>query len=190
MIMPESNTTSIVWTTSKDDTTTEFDDSPEADLIRKCDEADRTGNIPECTWVRKYWVTITLSLWVIDYENITWTEIPIQMTRDCREKWRAKCHHVRHGGLLTNPPPTTMIMPESNTTSIVWTTSATTIEQRCWDSHVTSRCISAIEEKMLKNESDKSLKTYNYIKMDIFSSENVPGLDKISVLFLFIINHQ
>ena len=54
MIMPESNTTSIVWTTSKDDTPPEFDDSPEADLIRKCDEADRTGNIPECTWVRKY----------------------------------------------------------------------------------------------------------------------------------------
>ena len=33
--------------------TTEFDDSPEADTIRRCDEADRTGVIPEC-WVRKY----------------------------------------------------------------------------------------------------------------------------------------
>ena len=33
---------------------TEFDDSPEAEMIRKCDEADRTGEIPECTWVRKY----------------------------------------------------------------------------------------------------------------------------------------
>ena len=33
---------------------TEYDDSPEADMIRKCDEADRTGEIPECTWVRKY----------------------------------------------------------------------------------------------------------------------------------------
>ena len=36
------------------DVVTELDDSPEADMIRKCDEADRTGEIPECTWVRKY----------------------------------------------------------------------------------------------------------------------------------------
>ena len=36
------------------DVVTEFDDSPEADMIRKCDEADRTGEIPECTWVRTY----------------------------------------------------------------------------------------------------------------------------------------
>ena len=48
----------------------------------------------------------------------------IQMTRDCRQKWRAKCHHVRNGGLLTIPPPTKMIMPESNTISSVRTTSA------------------------------------------------------------------
>ena len=51
----------------------------------------------------------------------------IQMTTDCRQKWRAKCNHVRNGGLLTNPPPTTMIMPESSTTSSVRTTSAATI---------------------------------------------------------------
>ena len=49
------------------------------------------------------------------------------MTTDCRQRWRAKCNHVRTGGLLTTPPPTTMIMPESNTTSIVFTTSVTTI---------------------------------------------------------------
>ena len=105
------------WTTSKDDTTTEFDDSPEADAIRKCDEADRTGYIPDCTWVRKYSMTFTI---LLEFQFI-------QMTTECRLQWRAQCHHVRHGGLLTNPPPTTMIMPESNTTSIVWTTSATTI---------------------------------------------------------------
>ena len=34
--------------------TTEFDDSPEADAIRKYDDADRIGDISECTWVRKY----------------------------------------------------------------------------------------------------------------------------------------
>ena len=39
------------------DVVTELDDSPEADMIRKCDEADRTGEIPECTWVRKYLMT-------------------------------------------------------------------------------------------------------------------------------------
>ena len=49
------------------------------------------------------------------------------MTTDCRQRWRAKCNHVRTGGLLTTPPPTTMIMPESNTTSFVFTTSVTTI---------------------------------------------------------------
>ena len=49
------------------------------------------------------------------------------MTTDCRQRWRAKCNHVRTGGLLTTPPPTTMIMPESNTTTIVFTTSVTTI---------------------------------------------------------------
>ena len=104
------------------------------------------------------------------------------MTTDCRQKWRAKCNHVRHGGLLTNPPPTTMILPESNTTSIVWTTSATTIVNP--EENVSKNPFK------LANGSEKSLKNYNYIKMDIFSSENVPGLDKISVLFLFIINHQ
>ena len=51
----------------------------------------------------------------------------IQSTTDCRQKWRAICYHVRDGGLLTTPPPRTMIWPENNTTSIVWTTSATTI---------------------------------------------------------------
>ena len=64
MIMPESNTTTIVTTiiaspndddlSNETNVTTEFDDSPEADAIRKCDEADRTGVIPDCTWVRKY----------------------------------------------------------------------------------------------------------------------------------------
>ena len=59
------------------------------------------------------------------------------MTKDCRQKWRAKCFYVRKGGLLTISPPTTMIMPEtqaesktqaeSNTTSSVRTTSAVTI---------------------------------------------------------------
>ena len=50
-------------------------------------------------------------------------EIKLQYTIECRQQWRAKCSHVRNGGLLTTPPPTTMIMPESNTTSILWTTS-------------------------------------------------------------------
>ena len=41
------------------------------------------------------------------------------MTTYCRQRWRAKCNHVRTGGLLTRPPP------ESN--SIVFTSSFTTI---------------------------------------------------------------
>ena len=57
---PESN--SIVFTSSFTKITnhlTEFDDSPEAVWIKRCDEADRTGVIPECTridngWVRTY----------------------------------------------------------------------------------------------------------------------------------------
>ena len=58
MIIPESNTTTYFLTTSATmivemNATTEFDDSEEADTIRKCDEADRTGDIPDCTWVRK-----------------------------------------------------------------------------------------------------------------------------------------
>ena len=112
----------------------------------------------------------------------------IQSTTDCRQQWRARCYHVRNGGLLTSPPPTTMIMPESNTTSIVWTTSATTIVEM----NAATTIINPEDnpENLPKNGSEKSLKNYNYIKMDIFSSENVLGLDKISVLFLFFVNHQ
>ena len=59
IIIPERNTPTDFLTTSATtivemNATTEFDDSEEADAIRKCDEADRTGEIPECTWVRKY----------------------------------------------------------------------------------------------------------------------------------------
>ena len=104
------------------------------------------------------------------------------MTTHCRHKWRAKCNWVRNGGLLTSPPPTTMIMPESNTTSIVWTTSATTIVKP--EKNLPKKSSESA------NGSEKSLKNYNYIKMDIFSSENILGLDKISVLFLFIVYHQ
>ena len=32
----------------------ELNDSQEADMIRKCDEADRTGQIAECASVRKF----------------------------------------------------------------------------------------------------------------------------------------
>ena len=114
------------------------------------------------------------------------------MTTDCRQKWRAKCYHVRNGGLLTSPPPTTMIMPESNTTSIVWTTSATKIVNPEGGLDIESKLIFPEDnpENLPKNGSENSLKNYNYIKMDIFSSENVLGLDKISVLFLFIVNNQ
>ena len=41
---------------------------------------------------------------------------------DCDKRWRAKCNHVRTGGMLTTHSP----MSASNTTSIVYTTSATT----------------------------------------------------------------
>ena len=89
----------------------EFDDSSEAAMLRNCDEADRTKFIPEChPSVNKF-------------RLLDLNKIKLQNTKNCKQKWRAKCNHVRNGGLLTNPPPTTMIMPESNTTSIVWTTS-------------------------------------------------------------------
>ena len=54
---PESN--SIVFTssfTTINNHLTEFDDSPEADWIRKCDEADRTGKIAECFRIPRAWV--------------------------------------------------------------------------------------------------------------------------------------
>ena len=38
--------------------------------------------------------------------------------------------------------------------------------------------------------SEQSINHHNYIKMNIFSSENVPGLNKMSVLFLFVVYHQ
>ena len=38
--------------------------------------------------------------------------------------------------------------------------------------------------------SEPSINHHNYIKMNIFSSENVPGLNKMSVLFLFVVYHQ
>ena len=44
------------------------------------------------------------------------------MLFDCSQRWRAYCNHVRTGGMLTTHSP----MSESNTTSIVYTTSATT----------------------------------------------------------------
>ena len=84
--MPESNTTSTVFNTSVSTITNhdvqevtgdllneidvvfqqqfaEFDDSPETDsMMKKCNEADRTGQIPECTGVRKYSVTVRMIL--------------------------------------------------------------------------------------------------------------------------------
>ena len=38
--------------------------------------------------------------------------------------------------------------------------------------------------------SEKLINHHNYIKMNIFSSQNVPGLNKMSVLFLFVVYHQ
>ena len=44
------------------DALSEFDDFPEADMIRKCSESDRTGGIPECTRVRNYGMTFRIFL--------------------------------------------------------------------------------------------------------------------------------
>ena len=38
--------------------------------------------------------------------------------------------------------------------------------------------------------SEPSINHHNYIKMNIFSSENILGLNKMSVLFLFVVYHQ
>ena len=93
------------------------EESREAKLIKQCDESDRLGEIVECPWVR-----------LVSYKCLIWLSLHLklfQMTSVCMQRWRAKCFHVRNGGLLTSPPPTTMILSESNTTSIVYTTSAT-----------------------------------------------------------------
>ena len=44
------------------DALSEFDDFPEADMIRKCRESDRNGVIPECTRVRNYPMTFRIFL--------------------------------------------------------------------------------------------------------------------------------
>ena len=54
-----------------------------------------------------------------EFQNFTETLI-FQQRLDCHQKWKAKCNHVRTGGMLTTHSPM------SNTTSIVYTTSATT----------------------------------------------------------------
>ena len=51
----------------------------------------------------------------------------------CITEWRAKCHHVRNGGLLTVPPQTTIIIPESNTTEYVFTTGTTVLPTKSND---------------------------------------------------------
>ena len=76
------------------------------------------------------------------------------MTLDCRQKWRAICNHVRNGGLLTTPQPATMILPESNTTSIVWTTSACTT--RAWSSSAWTTSATTIVEMNAATEFDDS----------------------------------
>ena len=38
--------------------------------------------------------------------------------------------------------------------------------------------------------SEQSINHHNYIKMNIFSSENILGFNKMSVLFLFVVYHQ
>ena len=157
---------------------TEFDDSLEGDLKRQCKEADRTGVIPDCTWVRKYCVTVRT---LLKFHFI-------QMTRDCRQRWRAKCYHVRTGGLLTSPPPTTMIMPESNTTTIVITTSGTTLENQNDQTH----SISSTEKMSSKsiNGSGQAISHLNFIKLNVFSGEDNLASNILSLLFLFIVYHQ
>ena len=44
------------------DALSEFDDFPEADMIRKCRESDRNGVIPERTRVRNYPMTFRIFL--------------------------------------------------------------------------------------------------------------------------------
>ena len=56
-----------------------------------------------------------------EFQNFTGTLI-FQQRLDCHQRWKAKCNHVRTGGMLTTHSP----MSASNTTSIVYTTSATT----------------------------------------------------------------
>ena len=157
---------------------TEFDDSLEGDLKRQCKEADRTGVIPDCTWVRKYCLTVR-TLLKLHF---------IQMTRDCRERWRAKCYHVRTGGLLTSPPPTTMIMPESNTTTIVITTSGTTLENQNDQSHSISSTEKMSSESI--NGSGQAISHLNFIKLNVFSGEDNLASNILSLLFLFVVYHQ
>ena len=108
-----------------------------------------------------------------------------QITTDCRRRWRAKCNHVRTGGLLTTPLPTTMIMAESSTTSIVFTTSVTTITNRDVEK-VTDDCFNEIdvatefddspEVDMIIKCAGVVINHHNHIKININSSENTLGL--------------
>ena len=108
-----------------------------------------------------------------------------QITTDCRRRWRAKCNHVRTGGLLTTPLPTTMIMAESSTTSIVFTTSVTTITNRDVEK-VIDECLNEIdvatefddspEVDMIIKCAGVVINHHNHIKININSSENTLGL--------------
>ena len=108
-----------------------------------------------------------------------------QITTDCRRRWRAKCNHVRNGGLLTTPLPTTMIMAESSTTSIVFTTSVTTITNRDVEK-VTNECLNEIdvatefddspEVDMIIKCAGVVINHHNHIKININRSENTLGL--------------
>ena len=121
------------------------------------------------------------------------------MTTDCKQKFRATCNHVRTGALLTTPPPTTTIMPESSTTSIVFTTSVTTITNHDVEK-VTDDCFNEIDIVTEFNDSQETnmiikcaglvINHHNHIKININSSENILGSNKILFLFLFVVYHQ
>ena len=120
------------------------------------------------------------------------------MTTNCTQRWIAECNHVRSGGLLTTPPPTTMIMPESSTPSIVFTTCVTTITNHDAEKVTDDLCneidvvteFDSSEADMVIKCAEVVINHHNHIKININSSENILGLNKISVLFLFGVYHQ
>ena len=117
------------------------------------------------------------------------------MTTDCMQRWKAKCDRVCTGGLLTTPPPNN----NSVTTSIVFTTSVTTItnhdvekvtDDLCNEKDVVTKFVDSPETDMIIKCAGVVINHHNHIKININSSENILGLNKISVLFLFVVYHQ
>ena len=86
-----------------------------------------------------------------------------------------------------------MIMAESS--SIVFTTSVITITNRDVEK-VTDDCFNEIDVStefdvdMIIKCAEVVINHHNHIKINIHSSENILGLNKMSVLFLFVVYHQ